>query len=106
MVKILSDLYASFDRGIVVDTTVDTGSFLWVDTLDTPFSITEVSEAINKLKNGKSVGIDGIGAEVWKNSEKLIPILREIFTAFFRLGSYPDTWRTAIIVPIHKKEIH
>jgi hypothetical protein len=81
--KYFSDLYASFDRGIVVDTTVDTGSFLWVDTLDTPFSITEVSEAINKLKNGKSVGIDGIGAEVWKNSEKLIPILREIFNVCF-----------------------
>ena len=33
----------------------------------------------------------------------LTPFLTEYFNEIFKSGSYPDTWTTAVIVPIHKK---
>jgi hypothetical protein len=63
----------------------------------------EVEEAVNKLKNGKASGEDGIANEMLKRGG---PAVVEWFVRLFNLcvnvGGAPLEWRSAIIVPLFK----
>ena len=64
----------------------------------------EVCNAIQKLKTGKSCGLDDISAEMLKaGSTDVIIYLTKLFNLLFDQGIYPKDWAKAIIVPIHKK---
>ena len=70
------------------------------------FTITqhEIKDALKRLKNKKSPGIDGITSEMLKSGQDvLMPALLKVFNHIFRSGSYPETWRTGLLSPIHKK---
>uniref|UniRef100_A0A8D8RIQ9 Craniofacial development protein 2 n=2 Tax=Cacopsylla melanoneura TaxID=428564 RepID=A0A8D8RIQ9_9HEMI len=67
-------------------------------------NITEVKKAIQRLKNNRAPGEDGIVAEMWKAVnvsalEKLESIMKQIWETEI----LPEEWKTALIHPIHKK---
>ena len=63
----------------------------------------EIEDAINKLKGGKSCGIDGIYAEHLKHSTNRIwGLLAQCFTSCFVHGFLPDSLMSVILCPIVK----
>ena len=66
-------------------------------------SIKEVKKALQKLKGGKSPGVDGITAEMLKyGGEMVVKWMHLICTLAWEKGIVPDDWIKAIIVPIYK----
>jgi hypothetical protein len=71
--------------------------------LNFPFTLNEVTSFINKLKNNKAPGIDGICNELLKYSVDIIgPEIVKIFNLIFETGKFPSLWCTAILFPLHK----
>ncbi|KAK6726307.1 hypothetical protein RB195_004553 [Necator americanus] len=69
-----------------------------------PPTESEVLVCIQKMKNGKSGGDDGISAEMLKylppsGIHEMTKIIRSIWVD----ERIPDSWRHAIIIPLHKK---
>ena len=63
----------------------------------------EITRAVEHLKTNKSPGMDGIYAEMIKNSlPQILPFLVVLFNRIFDSSEYPTAWTNAIIVPIHK----
>ena len=70
--------------------------------VDAP-TLDEVCAAINKLKNGRSPGSDGITAELLKYSGlTTAQLLVKLFASIWRSGRIPAEWRDGIIVSIYK----
>ena len=70
--------------------------------MDSPILIEEVERAIKSKKLNKSVSIDGLPYEVYKNTFSAQYIVC-LFNMFFMSSFIPDVWRTDIIKPILKK---
>ena len=70
-----------------------------------PITQTEVEKAIERLKNGKTAGTDGIQVELLKNGRAAAV---HQFTTFcnkiWRMEKVPVDWRDGIIVPLPRKE--
>ncbi len=67
------------------------------------FSSGEVDQAINRMKNNKAAGIDGMKPEFLKiGKEALVPPLTVIFNRLFVSGTYPTEWSQGVIVPCYK----
>ncbi|KAK6757664.1 hypothetical protein RB195_015463 [Necator americanus] len=69
-----------------------------------PPTVSEVLVCIQKMKNGKSGGDDGISVEMLKYLPpsgilEMTKIIRSIWID----ERIPDSWRHAIIIPLHKK---
>ena len=64
----------------------------------------EVLKHIRRLKNKRSSGIDGLTPELLKQGATVLalPITWIINQSLVR-GIFPDPWKTASVVPIHKK---
>lgn len=71
--------------------------------LDREISTDEVSKVLRNLKSNKAPGIDGVPIECWKNAKDIAIILTAFFNSLYNGSCYPELWKTAIIVPIHKK---
>jgi len=70
------------------------------------FTPTIVRRTICKLKPTLSSGVDGISNFFLKNcADSLCLPLCHIFDTSFKNKEIPEQWRTAIIVPIHKKGV-
>ena len=69
--------------------------------LTRPITLREVQNAINRAKNGKSAGFDGIPIEVLRN-QKAIEFLHKLFNQCFEKGQVPEMWNKNIISPIPK----
>ena len=68
------------------------------------FSIQELNCAIRQLKNKKAPGKDGISNEMIRHlgsvaKQKLL----DIYNHFWNTGTFPTSWKEAIIIPIFKK---
>jgi hypothetical protein len=64
----------------------------------------EVEEAVRKLKNGKSAGIDEIQPELLKNGgREMIRVLTHLCNMIWSTGQVPRDWCDGIIIPIPKK---
>ena len=64
----------------------------------------EVKRSINRLRNGKSAGIDGIQAELMKSGGKeMITKITRLCNMIWNTGEVPQDWRDGIIIPIPKK---
>ena len=71
---------------------------------DRPITREEVLLAIQRLKNGKAAGPDGIIGELLKHAGHLaVDFLVKFFNVLFDRGRYPDSWTESIIVPLFKK---
>ncbi|KAK6764817.1 hypothetical protein RB195_024948 [Necator americanus] len=69
-----------------------------------PPTESEVLVCIQKMKNGKSGGDDGISAEMLKYlSPSGIREMTKIIRSIWIDERIPDSWRHAIIIPLHKK---
>lgn len=65
----------------------------------------EVASVIKSLKNSKSPGTDGFGAEFYKAySHHLTDILSRTFNKILTTGALPPSWNTANIVILPKKD--
>ena len=69
------------------------------------FTMTELNDAIKRLKNKKAPGKDGVCNEMIKH---LGPTARkkllELFNLSWKTGVFPSAWKEAIVIPILKKE--
>ena len=71
---------------------------------DKGISEEEVRRAVSRLKGGKAPGTCGIMPEILKaGGEVAIEWLVKLFNVMWERGVAPRDWKTAIIVPIHKK---
>ena len=63
----------------------------------------EVERQLNKMKNGRSCGPDGIPTEALTQlGDWGVRQLTKIFNAIMQSGKMPDEWRESIITPIYK----
>ena len=73
-----------------------------VDDLD--ILMYEVEQAIKRLRNGKSPGIDNIQAELLKESEtEGIKIIHRLCNKIWRSKEWPEDWKRAVFLPLPKK---
>lgn len=71
------------------------------------FTKEEIQKAIQQLKNGKAMGIDGIPAELLKaDSETSTEILIGLINKIWNEEKLPEEWQQGIIVKIPKKGDH
>ena len=71
---------------------------------DRPITREEVLLAVQRLKNGKAAGPDGIIGELLKHAGHLaMDLLVKFFNVLFDRGRYPNSWTESIIVPLFKK---
>jgi hypothetical protein len=76
---------------------------LGVDELDKPITESEIVDAIGHLKANKAAGIDGITGDMLKVALPVcLAYMVKLFNQILNSGEYPETWTSAIIVPIHK----
>lgn len=98
--KILNDINST-EESLAAKINVDNGptnSFFL-----TPTDPCEVESRINNLKNDSAPGIDGITGRILKIIGKFISVpLAHIFNLSFQTGEFPEIWKTAIVIPIHK----
>ena len=71
------------------------------NTLNCKISLEELQKVINKSKNGKAVGLDGIPNELLRH-EIVIKLLHCLFNICMELKMIPDIWRKAILHLIPK----
>ena len=73
--------------------------------VDTPeVTREEVERAVKKLRNGKAAGEDSIVPELLKNGgTSLIDWLWELLLEGWKSGKAPEDWKSATLVPLHKK---
>ena len=73
---------------------------LMFDYMNERILLLEIKKAIDKLKTGKAMGLDGIPNEVIK-CPNLLNALHLFFNLCFDNGISPSTWSKSIISPIH-----
>ena len=70
-----------------------------------PILKSEISSAINKLKSGKSPGIDSIYSEFLKaGGDAMVEILHVLFNLILETGEIPSSFKKALIVVLYKKD--
>jgi exonuclease III len=75
---------------------------LELETLNRPFSTTEIDIGIKKLKSNKGVSLDCISNEMIKFSNKdLRSVIQLLFNKCLEFGIYP--WNSSVTTPLHKK---
>lgn len=63
----------------------------------------DILMAIKKMATKKSVGVDGISIITVKNNlDVFIPLLSYIYNLSINTGTYPDIFKTALVIPVHK----
>ena len=85
--------------------TPSTENIAFGNTLDVPPPTeAEVQEAVQRLKNNKSAGSDGIPAELLKAAgANFISTFHQLLTKIWTAESMPEEWNVSVISPIYKK---
>ena len=74
------------------------------DELNKSIEISEITDVIKHLQDGKKPGIDDLSYEFFKNCDNnLTTYLCYLFNVILDTGIYPSQWSEAIINPLHKK---
>lgn len=72
---------------------------------DVHFRVSHVTRLLSKLDTSKATGPDGIPARVLKECAKdLGRPITSLYTLCFRSGVQPSMWKTANVVPVHKRD--
>lgn len=67
-------------------------------------TLSEVREALKKLRHNKAPGVDGIPAELLQaGGEDLEKAIHKLFVEIWKTETLPREWKVGIICPIHKK---
>ncbi|KAL1448183.1 hypothetical protein WDU94_005664 [Cyamophila willieti] len=75
-----------------------------VTPIDEPPSEMEITKALGQLKNNKSPGQDLITAELLKGGQtSTLKIIHTLFNKVWTEKCLPKDWKSATVVPIHKK---
>ena len=75
------------------------------ETLNCPFTPTEIERCIKRLKNSKKPGGDRILNEYLKlTHDRLLPIYAAFFNLILNTGHVPDQWLEGKIKPIYKNK--
>jgi hypothetical protein len=70
---------------------------------DDPITIKEIKFVLNKLKNGKAGGPDGIINEVIKYSCNItLKSVAKLFNLILKSGHYPKQWNKSYVILLHK----
>ena len=78
--------------------------FILVESLDKAIEGTEISRVLKKSKKGKSAGLDQLSREmIYCLFEAQPLVLIKLFNDILNTGIFPQCWRVALIVLIHKK---
>ena len=71
-----------------------------------PPSPEEIMQAKAKLKTNKAAGDDNIPPEIFiYGLHELLPHFQHLLLSIWNNEKIPDDWKTAVIVPIHKKSL-
>ena len=69
-----------------------------------PPSPEEIMQAIAKLRTNKAAGDDNLPPELFLyGMHELLPHFQDLLLSIWNNEKIPDDWKTAVIVPIHKK---
>eukprot|EP00745_Piridium_sociabile_P014687 TRINITY_DN21651_c0_g1_i6.p1 TRINITY_DN21651_c0_g1~~TRINITY_DN21651_c0_g1_i6.p1 ORF type:complete len:655 (+),score=42.51 TRINITY_DN21651_c0_g1_i6:130-2094(+) len=72
--------------------------------LDGEISQDEIRNAINRMKNGKAAGPDGLPSDFFlRTQDVFVKLMYPLFNRVFDSGEYPQSWTKAVIFPLHKK---
>lgn len=72
--------------------------------LDLPFTQKEIEKALSLLQSNKSPGEDGFPPEFYREfKDLLIPLIKDVLDLASRTQTLPESFSTAIITVIHKK---
>lgn len=64
----------------------------------------EIRDVMNKIKEGKAAGIDGIPGEVWKHGgEEIEEWVWRYCNRIWKGEGWPQNWREGVIISIIKK---
>ena len=64
-----------------------------------------VMKIISSLKNTKSCGIDDIDSSIIKLAKnELVPAITHIVNLSITTGKFPQQWKVAKVIPLHKKD--
>ena len=65
----------------------------------------EVRDLISILQTNKATGHDQISAKILKAAgESIVPSLTRLFQLCLRTNRYPNEWKKANVIPLHKKD--
>ena len=68
-----------------------------------PISMTELKDALNKVKTRKAPGPDGSTGEMLKHLGTCSRVVLKIFNHSWMKGVLPAVWKEAVIIPVPKK---
>ena len=69
------------------------------------FTVSDVKKAVSKLNNGKSADEFGLHAEHFKaGGDIVVPLLVALFNDILKSGSVPQSFKSGILTPVHKKD--
>ncbi|KAH7691384.1 endonuclease-reverse transcriptase, partial [Aphelenchoides avenae] len=64
----------------------------------------EVKTAIKQMRSGKAAGEDGVQPELLKAlPDMAVAALTSVYKSIWDYETIPDQWRTAVVIPLHKK---
>ena len=67
-------------------------------------TISQVKKSLKKMKNKKSIGIDGLTQEKLKlGVQALAAPLTDIINDSIKTGKFPDVWKESLVTPVLKK---
>ncbi|KAF3660089.1 hypothetical protein FXO37_13665 [Capsicum annuum] len=69
------------------------------------FKVKEVSEAIRKMRRGRTTGPDEIPVDFWKFSSMAgLRWLTNLFNNIFKSAKMPEAWRWSTMIPLYKNK--
>jgi len=109
--KVISNLFVKFFTEKVNKLLVNYTPLKWGERSNnlsvvntTLFTENDTLEALNRLSNKKSTGMDNLsGFFVKRFTLTLLPYLTHLFNLILKSGIIPETWKIAKIIPVHKK---
>ena len=68
------------------------------------FKPKDITKILRSLKSDKASGPDQVPSRVLKECAGLASPLCRLFQLCFSKGTFPDQWRTASVIPVHKRD--
>jgi hypothetical protein len=70
---------------------------------DKEFTVQEVRNVVMSMGTKKATGEDGIPTEIFKSTVEILPrYMTAIYNGCLRTGTFPQRWKTALMIPIIK----